>query len=547
MEFKLNTLIENEIIDPNKITELLCEGVVVWKGLSDDVASLEDEYTFKSFNKDIAEGFNKPVYSINVERKTLTEEKEEMCYGVEAEKKFPLDTKEHVLSAIKFFNYVKPKNEQELADKIIVKMHQYNISINHVGEKNRLCKYIDSCTADLTEMYNNILCALLEDDEDECLSEELERGERRRWKIIKNTMKFVDFDSVRDAFPNLANGSNRSIIKALKTKLEQLPEEDKRRLISMHQAKELEIKTDQVVKHTGAKLGTGIGVSGSALSVAAGIGISASKTALQGVEVAVEIFAKLILGIGVAALGTIASAGAGVAVGAGIGIGQMIHRMNERRRKATMQTQVEIINTLKKNPNSLNESFGDKCGRKCSVCGANLNVWDGSVCDECREKDKDELKEQSKKEWNKENMPEYNDGDGKGTYYLNSSNEKVYKKKEENQKLTEQPLYDVEDNKDGTKTYTELKNADGSSIDTMDEVKELKRTGGIVRYPDKNGKSGGAGCFAPSGQFIDPNYKARNIELLDKDNKLTRVANKNTTFRNLRSLKRKEQEEDQKK
>lgn len=48
----------------------------------------------------------------------------------------------HVLSAIRFFNYVEPKYEKQLANKIIANMKKYGISGNRVGEKNRLKQYL---------------------------------------------------------------------------------------------------------------------------------------------------------------------------------------------------------------------------------------------------------------------------------------------------------------------------------------------------------------------------------------------------------------------
>jgi len=62
-------------------------------------------------------------------------------FGVPEQKKFPLIDAKHVQSAIKFFNYVDPKYEKELASNIKRKMKEYNITDIHVGEKNRFSKY----------------------------------------------------------------------------------------------------------------------------------------------------------------------------------------------------------------------------------------------------------------------------------------------------------------------------------------------------------------------------------------------------------------------
>ena len=144
MDIRLDTLLSNEIIDPGKITEVLCEGVCIWKGLSDDVEALAEKYNFIGFDHSERGCFNKPEYVINVSKKSLlTESKgDDPEYGVPEEKKFPLNSRDHVKSAIKFFNYVKPEHEEELAAAIITKMDKYGISKESVGEKNRLSTYL---------------------------------------------------------------------------------------------------------------------------------------------------------------------------------------------------------------------------------------------------------------------------------------------------------------------------------------------------------------------------------------------------------------------
>lgn len=62
-------------------------------------------------------------------------------YGVPSQKKFPLDSKEHVLSAIRFFNYVDPAYEKELASAIISKIKEYDISNLTPSAANRFYKY----------------------------------------------------------------------------------------------------------------------------------------------------------------------------------------------------------------------------------------------------------------------------------------------------------------------------------------------------------------------------------------------------------------------
>jgi hypothetical protein len=76
----------------------------------------------------------------------LEEEKlppmEEREFGVPEEKKFPLYDKNHVLAAIKFFNWVDAKYEEKLAHQIISKMKEHGLRKSNVGEDNKLSKYI---------------------------------------------------------------------------------------------------------------------------------------------------------------------------------------------------------------------------------------------------------------------------------------------------------------------------------------------------------------------------------------------------------------------
>ena len=63
-------------------------------------------------------------------------------FGIPELRKYPLDTEAHVLSAIKFFNYVEPKYEEELAKNIIRKIHEFKLEDKvNPGDKNRFSKY----------------------------------------------------------------------------------------------------------------------------------------------------------------------------------------------------------------------------------------------------------------------------------------------------------------------------------------------------------------------------------------------------------------------
>lgn len=65
-------------------------------------------------------------------------------YGIPQLKKFPMPDARHVRSAIKFFNYVTPKYEKQLAAAILRRMKEYGLSFDDftVGDENRFSKYV---------------------------------------------------------------------------------------------------------------------------------------------------------------------------------------------------------------------------------------------------------------------------------------------------------------------------------------------------------------------------------------------------------------------
>lgn len=73
---------------------------------------------------------------------SLNELSGDKCYGVPDQKKFPLPDKKHVLSAIKFFNYVDEEHEKQLASNIKKKIKKYDMADKvNVGDNNRFKKY----------------------------------------------------------------------------------------------------------------------------------------------------------------------------------------------------------------------------------------------------------------------------------------------------------------------------------------------------------------------------------------------------------------------
>jgi len=72
-------------------------------------------------------------------------EDDEDLYGVPELKKFPMPDKKHVKSAIRFFNYVDPKYEKELAEAILEKAEEFGLDLENdisVGDENRFKKYL---------------------------------------------------------------------------------------------------------------------------------------------------------------------------------------------------------------------------------------------------------------------------------------------------------------------------------------------------------------------------------------------------------------------
>ncbi len=74
----------------------------------------------------------------------LPEEESECKYGIRELKKYPMPDADHVRSAIRFFNYVDPKYEEELARSILKRMKEYGLTFDDftVGNENRFSKYI---------------------------------------------------------------------------------------------------------------------------------------------------------------------------------------------------------------------------------------------------------------------------------------------------------------------------------------------------------------------------------------------------------------------
>lgn len=63
-------------------------------------------------------------------------------FGIPQERKYPMPDKRHTISAIKLFNHVEDKYEEQLAKAIIKNMKKYDIDSSMIGDNNRLKKYL---------------------------------------------------------------------------------------------------------------------------------------------------------------------------------------------------------------------------------------------------------------------------------------------------------------------------------------------------------------------------------------------------------------------
>ena len=84
-------------------------------------------------------------YLIFKEEKLKTAERNQLPdseFGIPSLRKFPLNDETRVRQAIRFFHTAPPEHKKELAQNILKKMKQYNISESSIGNDNELRKYL---------------------------------------------------------------------------------------------------------------------------------------------------------------------------------------------------------------------------------------------------------------------------------------------------------------------------------------------------------------------------------------------------------------------
>ena len=129
-------------------------------------------------------------YTINLQEKALnTKERNDLDdseFGIPELRKYPLNDEAHVRAAIKFFNYVEPKYEKQLARKIIRRIKQLNLNVQ-IGPDNRLGKYYKSSKKEFATLtsVNNKPIIIKENAESKKLRAAYAELDKRREKLDK--------------------------------------------------------------------------------------------------------------------------------------------------------------------------------------------------------------------------------------------------------------------------------------------------------------------------------------------------------------------------
>lgn len=95
-----------------------------------------DETAMEHVNNYLATGAKESV----VEESALSSD-ERTDFGIPELKKYPMPDEKHVRIAIRFFNYVEPEYEKELASNILKYIKKYNMTDINVGKDNRFANY----------------------------------------------------------------------------------------------------------------------------------------------------------------------------------------------------------------------------------------------------------------------------------------------------------------------------------------------------------------------------------------------------------------------
>lgn len=141
-----NDISENMDMVMNKYPNILGSRTSFMRALMDytklDLSILNDS-EFKKMQQRFAELYLDEKEG-SIKHSDTDEDDESQKYGLPEVKKFPMPDAKHVRSAIKFFNYATPSQEETLAKAILARMEEYGMSFDdfEVGEDNRFKNYI---------------------------------------------------------------------------------------------------------------------------------------------------------------------------------------------------------------------------------------------------------------------------------------------------------------------------------------------------------------------------------------------------------------------
>ena len=138
-----NVLVMQEAVAGHDISEIEAQYMRVW--VEEDVDLLNwDHLSAQVIGKVVDTRETENGLEVTVEHSD-TEDSDEGLYGIPEVKKYPMPDKKHVKSAIRFFNYVDPKYEKELAEAILEKAEEFGLDLEEdmtVGDDNRFKKYL---------------------------------------------------------------------------------------------------------------------------------------------------------------------------------------------------------------------------------------------------------------------------------------------------------------------------------------------------------------------------------------------------------------------
>ena len=109
-------------------------------------------------------------------------------FGIPQERKYPMPDEKHTRSAIKLFNHVDPKYEEQLAKAVIKNMKKYGIDGSVVGPNNRLRKYLPEDM--IKESMDSLLYEYMYADNDPDIIIQ-ESGYALTWRIMPILLKAV--------------------------------------------------------------------------------------------------------------------------------------------------------------------------------------------------------------------------------------------------------------------------------------------------------------------------------------------------------------------